>query len=155
MAYTGIPIFISRPSHLTEDQQISHDLILSEIEEMGLSPRMIGSTKSGYGQAAYTTPLREVLVAAKHCCGGLIMGFRDARINDATPWNQIEGALIYGLGLPLLVFAEAGISSGIFDPAAHDIFVQQMPSKESRAQDLRQVMNTWSSQVYARYYKID
>lgn len=150
----GIPIFVSRPSSLDERQTVVHDLIMEEVRAAGLAPVSIGSTSSGYGKSSYQTPLREVLVAAKHCCGGLVLGFRDRRRDDATPWNQIEGALMYGLGLPLLVFADPGVSSGVFDPGSHDMFVQPMPLPDGEIADLRNVIQTWAGHVRSRYYAV-
>jgi hypothetical protein len=36
-------------------------------------------------------------------------------VKQATPWNQLEAGVLYALGLPLLVFREAGIEGGVFD----------------------------------------
>jgi hypothetical protein len=45
-----------------------------------------------------------------------------------TPWNHIEAGILHGLGLPLLVFAEDGISGGVFDRGVTDVFIHRMPS---------------------------
>ena len=39
----------------------------------------------------------------------------DYRCVFPTPWNQIEGALAYAYGSPVLVIAHPGIEGGVFD----------------------------------------
>jgi hypothetical protein len=99
------------------------------VHRYNLEPRALG--RSDYPTEL---PLREVLVIAKHCAGGIILGFEQYRSLDGidkpgtgsearrgpsvpfpTPWNQLEAGILFGLGLPLLIFRESGISGGIFD----------------------------------------
>ena len=40
-----------------------------------------------------------------------------------TPWNQLETGLLFGLGLPLLVLKQEGITGGIFDEGASDVLI--------------------------------
>jgi hypothetical protein len=94
------------------------------VHRYNLEPRALG--RSDYPTEL---PLREVLVIAKHCAGGIILGFEQYRSLDGidkpgtgsearrgpsvpfpTPWNQLEAGILFGLGLPLLIFRESGIS---------------------------------------------
>jgi hypothetical protein len=71
----------------------------------------------------------------EECAGSVIVAFERLYIADgtekrgseaerpmrdelrATVWNQMEGAMAYALGLPLLVLAEKGIwAEGVFEP---------------------------------------
>jgi len=65
-----IPVFGSCPTHLSKTQDENRRLILGELGHAGLEWRSLGRTD-------YPTefPLREVLMLAKHCSGGLILGF--------------------------------------------------------------------------------
>ena len=65
-----IPVFVSCPTSLSTKQDASRNLILAELKNCGLEPRALG-------RSDYPTdyPLREVLVIAKHCSGGIILGF--------------------------------------------------------------------------------
>lgn len=45
-----------------------------------------------------------------------------------SPWNHLESGILFGLHLPLLVFAEEGVSGGVFDRGVTDVFIHRMPS---------------------------
>lgn len=121
-------------------------------------------------------PLREVATLARHCSGGLILGFSqfetrsgewktgtskakavaaDETVRFPSPWNHLEAGILFLLRAPLLVFHEEGITGGVFDPGVTDLFVNPMPrppmSAESKAA-LRAVFRRWSAQVRAHYY---
>src|SRR5438067_609241 len=106
----NIPIFVSCPTSLNANQNKSRELILSELDSLELEPRAVG--RSDYPVAF---PLREVLVLARHCAGGLILGFsqltvtegiskagtaREADIRSVgipTPWNHLEAGILFAL----------------------------------------------------------
>lgn len=164
-----IPVFVSFPTSLNDEQDASRQAVLIELERFGLEARALG--RSDY---PVDTPLKEVLVLARHCAGGLILGYsqlvvesgvskagtagerRVADVHQPTPWNQLEAGILYGLGLPLLIFQEAGVSGGIFDIGTGDVFVQSMPalgsSTESNA-GLRDVFLRWQARVREHYYR--
>ena len=173
-----IPIFLSCPTVLNSNQEKSREIVLDELRFLSLEPRALG-------RSDYPTdlPLREVYVLATHCSGGVILGFEQFFTEDGickrgtmqeckiakpeendkpcgiihpTPWNHLEAGILFGLGLPLLVFREPGIQGGIFDPGVTDVFVNQMPphdiSQEKR-QELREVFLKWQSKVREHYYR--
>lgn len=136
-----IPVFVSCPTSLNSAQEASRQSILDELTRFGLEARTLG--RSDY---PVDTPLKEVLVLSRHCAGGLILGYsqltiesgfsksgtdsekRLAAVHLPTPWNQLEAGILYGLGLPLLVFRETGVSGGIFDLGTGDVFIHEMPT---------------------------
>ena len=65
-----IPVFVSMPNTLSNKQDAAQRLVLRELGHHGIEARTLGQTD-------YPTsfPLREVLTLAKHCSGGLILGF--------------------------------------------------------------------------------
>jgi hypothetical protein len=173
-----IPIFLSCPTALNPDQEKSREIVLDELKSLCLEPRALG-------RSDYPTdlPLREVYVLATHCPGGVILGFeqffaqsgiyrrgtkqvdkivkskkngKPNGIMHPTPWNHLEAGILFGLGLPLLVFRETGIQGGIFDPGVTDVFVNQMPphniSREKR-KELKEVFLKWQSRVSEHYYR--
>ncbi|HET8578602.1 MAG TPA: hypothetical protein VFO18_16015 [Methylomirabilota bacterium] len=164
-----IPVFVSCPSVLSKAQQASRSLILTELARQGLEPRALG-------RSDYPTdlPLREVLVIARHCSGGVILGFeqfttnsgvfkrgtkeqRKAKKTTAFPssWNHLEAGVLFGLGLPLLVFKEAEISGGVFDSGVTDVFVHTMPTPRTSRQNkagLIEVFRKWQGRVRDHYY---
>lgn len=160
-----IPVFVSCPTSLNAAQERARAMILRQLKRHKLTPRALG--RSDYPD---DLPLREVLGIARHCAGGVILGFEqfrstsgirkpgtaDAKSQDSdssfpTPWNHLEAGILFGLGLPMLIFREPGISGGIFDPGVADIFVHHMPA--AGADDgLDEVFLKWQYRVRQKYY---
>jgi hypothetical protein len=165
-----IPIFVSCPTLLNKDQMKAREIIIKIVEELGLEPRALGRTD-------YPTvfPLKEVLIIARHCSGGIILGFEQFSTNSgvwkkgtegekrqedyipfSSPWNQLEAGILFGLGLPLMVFRESTITGGVFDQGVTDVFVQKMPmgkiSKENK-DALKDAIKNWYGEVNTHYRK--
>ncbi len=167
-----IPVFVSAPSKLSLEQVASRDVVFTLMDELQLEPRTLGA--SDYPEVF---PLREVAVIAKHCSGGVILGFEQfvatAGVRKAgtdveeslktgelaafpTPWNHLEAGILFGLGLPLMIFREASITGGVFDPGVTDVFVHKMPLKTIDAANrlaLKQVFLRWYAKVSEHYYR--
>jgi len=167
-----IPVFVSCPTSLSPRQEGSRSALVRFLDELNLEPRALG--RSDY-PAEF--PLREVVVIANHCAGGLILGFeqfhtttgtwkrgaKDQRKVPAkgsalfpTPWNHLEAGILFGLGLPILIFREDGISGGVFDDGVTDVFVHKMPPPRPKSADqasLKEVFLKWHARVSARYYR--
>jgi hypothetical protein len=113
-----IPVFVSSPSTLSEKQAASRAIVIRLLKKYRLEARDLG--RSDYPTEL---PLREVLVIARHCAGGVILGFeqyrslqginkpgtvhqdyRESNTSFPTPWNQLEAGILFGLRLPLLIF---------------------------------------------------
>jgi hypothetical protein len=168
--HVKIPVFVSAPTVLNAPQEASRRLILRELEYSGLDWRALG--RSDYPTEL---PLREVLTIARHCAGGVILGFSQFRAKTGvwkpgtpekkaiaapvyfpTPWNQLEAGILFSLGLPLLVFRERSISGGVFDPGVTDVFIHPMPMASISAKDkkgLRAVFLKWQASVRSFYYR--
>jgi hypothetical protein len=135
------------------------------LDTLNLEPRALG--RSDYPA---DLPLREVLVIARHCAGGIILGFnqftatsgmwkpgtaREASIAEPiqfpTAWNHLEAGILFSLGRPLLVFKESGLSGGVFDHGVTDVFVHPMPTR-SNQKDLREIFLKWRDKVGTVYY---
>lgn len=169
-----IPVFVSSPTSLNAEQDAVRRVVLGELGHHGIEGRTVGTTD-------YPTdfPMREVLTLAKHCSGGVILGFSqfaatagtwkkgtssesDIKKNQSvlfpTPWNQLEAGILFSLDVPLLVFRETGIFGGIFDNGVTDLFVHPMPKAEPEYQEkkvLRAVFQKWTAQVRRHYYGED
>ena len=163
-----IPVFVSCPSKLNDNQEKSRKIVAHELDKLNLEWRALGRTD-------YPTelPLREVFILAKHCAGGVILGFEQAYaptgvrkrgtkeekpitdIRVPTAWNHLEAGILFGLGLPLLVFREDGVTDGIFDNGVSDVFVHLMPAPTLASADrkaLSSVFQKWQAAVRTRYY---
>lgn len=165
-----IPVFVSCPTSLNDEQEKSRKLILRELSKVSLESRALG--RSDYPTEL---PLREVYLLAKHCSGGVILGFeqfraeigkwkvgtkeeKDAKLTTSfpTPWNQLEAGILYSLNLPLLVFKEESISGGVFDNGVTDVFVHRMPTgkmTKEKKQALTAVFQKWQASVRTHYYR--
>jgi hypothetical protein len=145
-------------------------MVLRELDRHGLEARALG--RSDY---PVELPLREVHLLAKHCSGGVILGFEQfhapsgiwkrgapAQKKDTGPvrfptsWNHLEAGILYSLGLPILVFAEDGITGGVFDRGVTDVFVHKKPTpsmKPASKKGLQAVFQKWQASVRAHYYR--
>ena len=164
-----IPIFLSCPTVLNATQDSARAVILGELRKLDLEPRALG-------RSDYPTeyPLREVMLVARHCSGGVVLGFEQFRatagiwkpntkelrkINSAigfpTEWNNLEAGILFSLRLPLLIFKEPHISGGVFDSGVSDVFVHKMPMPPlsiSEKKAVRDVFLKWQARVREHYY---
>jgi hypothetical protein len=162
-----IPVFVSSPTSLSDKQTVSRTIVMRLLRRYRLEPRDLG--RSDYPTEL---PLREVLVIARHCAGGIILGFEQYRslqgidkpgtakqqyqesaASFPTPWNQLEAGILFGLRLPLLIFREAEISGGIFDMGVTDVFIHPMPDDASDGHALNDVFLKWQANVRQKYYE--
>jgi hypothetical protein len=165
-----IPVFVSCPTDLNPAQNASRALILNELKTYSLEPRALG-------RSDYPTeyPLREVQVIAKHCSGGVILGFEQfyaqsgiwkrgiegveksaADVVFPTAWNNLEAGVLFSLGIPMVVFKEPNIAGGVFDSGVTDVFVHKMPVAPLSAADRKgvsEVFLKWQSKVREHYYR--
>jgi hypothetical protein len=164
-----IPVFVSCPTSLNEEQDRHRTRILDQLEALRLEPRALG--RSDYPSEL---PLREVYVIAKHCSGGVILGFSQLRVDRGeikagtdkakpirpsnpvhvpTAWNHLEAGILFGMNLPLLIFREPGVSGGVFDNGVTDVFIHQL--KETTPEDddaLGEIFLKWRARVSEHYY---
>ena len=170
-----IPVFVSCPTALSPAQVGSRSVLIQFLEEFNLEPRSLG--RSDYPAEL---PLREVLVIARHCAGGLILGFEQFQatsgtwkrglghkggekrlsvketVSFPTPWNNLEAGILFGLGLPLLIFRESSISGGVFDNGVTDVFIHRMPGQKINVKEresLKEVFLKWHGKVSTHYFK--
>jgi hypothetical protein len=166
-----IPVFVSSPTALNVEQEDARERIVKFLDKLNLEPRALG-------RSDYPTdyPLREVLVIAKHCSGGVILGFEQIRatgglvkpgaknegkikasapLSIPTPWNHLEAGIMFGLRLPLLIFRQEGVSGGVFDNGVTDVFVHTIPVGNWKTSDdtsLKEVFLKWHAKVQEHYY---
>lgn len=165
-----IPVFVSCPTSLTAEQDKKRKVLTNILDDLQLEPRALGR-----GEYPKDYPLKEVYVIAKHCAGGLILGFEQIFVEAGkrkrnsteekqitiehplllpTPWNHLEAGILFGLKLPLLIFKEEGIEGGVFDYGISDAFIHNMPPinpDRNKSDELKQVFLKWFAQVSTRY----
>ncbi|MES9903768.1 MAG: hypothetical protein ABW168_13970 [Sedimenticola sp.] len=167
-----IPVFVSSPTQLNPAQQKARNVILKMLDELQMEPRALGRT-----DYPKDVPLKEVYVIAKHCHGGIILGFEqfqatggiwkrgtkeEQKIKSSepvlfpTPWNQLEAGILFGLKLPLLIFREAEVFGGVFDVGTTEVFVHTMPPSrptKKKLEELKQVFLKWQAEVQRNYHE--
>ncbi len=164
---TKIPVFVSAPTLLSKPQQTSYKRIVHLLDRENLERRALG-------RSDYPTeyPLKEVHTIARHCAGGIILGYsqsvagqlelkpgtRERKIQKnvkfATPWNQLEAGILFSLRLPLMVFREEGITGGVFDNGVTDVFINRLPLGRINKHDEEQILfsiQIWVGRVRERY----
>lgn len=128
-----MPVFVSTPTALSSVQQAQRSFVERALDRRGLEPRTIGET-----DYPDQNPLREVYAVGRHCSGGIILGFEQMRVLKGiskagtakeevidepqslpTPWNHLEGGILFGLGLPLLIFKEEAVQRWIVRPGCN------------------------------------
>ncbi len=164
-----IPVFVSCPSILNKEQEKAKKIIINELDDLGFEPRALGKT-----DYPSDFPLKEVLVIAKHCSGGVILGFEQFFTNNGiwkrgskeeymqngdisfpTPWNNIETGILFSLGIPIMIFKEEKITGGVFDKGITDVFIHKIPIGEFSESDkkaLREAILNWQRKVRSHYY---
>lgn len=138
-----IPVFLSYPKPITSQQETFLQSTSSYLESRGLAPRTLGVTD--YDMEAPLKAIRRMLLE----CNGLIsIAFRRSLIVRGafrfgtdlpalveqpldntwltSPWSQIEGAMAYQLGLPILLFRETGVrAEGIFEKGVVGLYMPE------------------------------
>lgn len=115
------PVFLSRPSTLSNSMSAEADRFERFLHRHGFHPVRLGG--DNYSTKA---PLQAVIDLMRGCDAAIILGYpkqticlsgfsADFRVELATPWNQIEGALAYALQKPTLVVAHTPVGGGVFD----------------------------------------
>src|SRR5262249_38709403 len=82
-----IPVLVSCPTSLSRDQEARRKIAIDILDSLNLEPRALG--RSDYPA---DLPLREVLVIARHCAGGVILGFNQftATAGTSKPGTKSE-----------------------------------------------------------------
>jgi hypothetical protein len=167
--FVKIPVFVSSPTSLSPSQEAARTVIIQQLDDNDLEARALG--RSDYPTDC---PLREVFLIARHCSGGVILGFEQCRADGGvlkpgtsaekrvetplafpSPWNHLEAGILFGLRVPILVFRGDGIAGGIFDNGVSDVFVHPIPAADISGTDrgaLRQVFQRWAGKVREHYY---
>lgn len=126
-----IPVVVSCPTSLSPLQEAARTVIIRQLDDNDLEARALG--RSDYPTEL---PLREVLLIARHCSGGIILGFEQFRASGGlkkpgtsaeeqvstsipipTPWNHLESGILFGLHLPVLCSANKALQEVYSIPA--------------------------------------
>lgn len=129
------PVFLSRPSWVSEKYRPGLDHFQTLLREQHLDPRSVGVT-----DYANDVPMAEVIRLMKQCAGAIVLGVPQIEVmagavkgddihepfSLGTEWNHIEAALAYALELPTLVIHDQTVVRGVFDRGATQSFLHEV-----------------------------
>ena len=155
-------VFVSVGRTSGEEQEAFVRSVEHLLEDAGFKPRTLGRT-----EFSSEKPLERVMdimsgaagavvIALKRKCiqqGVELQGTDPARVivNERLPtvWNQIEAAMAYVLGLPLLVVVEDGLHAEGLLEAKYDWFVQcvELERATLETREFRGVFRDWAERA--------
>ncbi|MFO0872472.1 MAG: hypothetical protein U0575_00685 [Phycisphaerales bacterium] len=130
-------VFVSVGGTATEKQEAFVRAVEDRLRSEGLAPHTVG--RNTFSADA---PLKTVTELLDKCSGAVVIalertyfpagiekrgGPKESTLTEIklpTPWNQIEAAMSYARGLPLLVIVEAGLKSEGLLERGYDWYVQ-------------------------------
>lgn len=168
----GINIFLSYPKTHTKSQSQFIDFLTTYLSDRGISPRTLGVTE--YDTDNSLTAIRRLMLESN---GLITIAFRRLWIKSGvvkrgadlphiaetemtdqwltSPYCQIEPAMSYQLGLPILIFKEQGvISEGILEKGALGTYMPEFdlthnPTSYLGSQEFKAVIGKWEGHVRA------
>jgi hypothetical protein len=138
-------VFVSVGGTATEQQEAFVRAVEDRLRSEGLVPHTVG--RNTFSADA---PLKTVTELLDRCSGTVVIalersyfasgtekrgGPKESALADIrlpTPWNQIEAAMAYARGLPLLLVVEAGLKSEGLLERGYDWYVQWVNQKPRR-----------------------
>jgi hypothetical protein len=132
-------IFLSVGRTFTQEQEEFVSTLEEFLQGQGVTPQTVGRTYFSSQQ-----PLKAVMELMQDCCGSIILALERTQIVNAvekrgskdersfadiklpTVWNQIEAAMAYGQGHPLLVIMEDSIKEEGLLERGYDWYVKRV-----------------------------
>lgn len=136
---SNINIFISAGTTSNDNQETFIAAIETRLKSENLIPNTVGRNKF-----SADSPLKTVIELMDDCSGTIIVALERtyfpngierrgslkektlAEVRYATPWNQIEAAMAYTKGQPILVIIEEGIKSEGLLEKGYDWYVMSI-----------------------------
>ena len=155
-------VFVSVGGTATEQQEAFVRAVEDRLRSEGLVPHTVG--RNTFSADA---PLKTVTELLDKCSGTVVIalersyftagtekrgGPREIALTDVrlpTPWNQIEAAMSYARGLPLMVVVEAGLKSEGLLERGNDWYVQWMKPEAAalNSNEFNGVLASWKQKM--------
>lgn len=175
----NLPVFLSLSKPYTEEQKKFRDNLIEYMKDHGLDPRTVGDTDffideplsgcrmlllESYG--LITLAFRRYYIKAgseNHPDNQTLLPYDDEGkpIKEkpikgeylTSPWCQMEAAMAYQIGLPILIFREEGvIARGLLAKGITDTYMPVFSASEFGTyfdrDDFRQWFRQWSGRVH-------
>jgi hypothetical protein len=168
----GVPIFLSYPKPHLEAQAAFLERVVDYLEERGLEPRTLGVTN--YDMDAPLKAIRRLMLesnglitiafsrhhiaAGASRAGANMRGSTEAPLHDVyltSPWSQIEPAMAYQVGLPVLILRERGVvPEGVLEQGVLGTYMPQVDLSQPlddyfEGNEWRHLITRWEGQVRA------
>ncbi|MFH2045416.1 MAG: hypothetical protein ABIK92_09760 [Pseudomonadota bacterium] len=155
-------VFVSVGGTSNEQQEAFVRSVEDRLRSEGLIPHTVG--RNTFSSDA---PLKTVTDLMEKCSGTVVIalertyfatgiekrgGPKESALNDVrlpTPWNQIEAAMSYAHGLPLMVIVEAGLKSEGLLERGNDWYVQWVKPETSalNSNEFNGVLASWKQKM--------
>lgn len=163
-----IPVFLSHPSRLNSTQQEFVDAVIRQIRRAGLFPRTLPVTEqypetpltnirrmmiSSYGFIALNLKQRQVYAIQNN-----LGQPQDLTVWEGSPFAQIEPAMAYQYGLPILLIRESGVEqSGIWSFGIGPFLILEWNPEDPLANFFTSnawlsIFENWQAQVRNGFY---
>lgn len=157
-------VFISAGTPADGSQKSFRDAVVNAVELAGFTPRLMQQKDWDY-----KNPLRGVRRAMDECGGAVVVAYARYRVDTGaelregggrplesvafpTAWNQIEAAMAYEKGLPLLVIAEQRLRREALLDSANDVrpFWTELDPGIGRSEGFQGYLRSWKEDVEQR-----
>ncbi len=167
-----IPVFLSYPKPCFQAQQRFVDRVSEYLDRRGIAPSTLGVTD--YDMDAPLRAIRRLMIESNGLItlalrrtfikegasnlGSDIEGRRPTPINDGwitSPWSQIEPAMAYQLGLPVLILREKDVlDDGILERGVVGTYMPEFDLSRSldeyfESAEWNSLIGRWEGQVRA------
>lgn len=162
-------IFVSVGTGLNPEQEAFVSAVEARLRAAGLVPCTIG--RNTFSADA---PLRAVVDLMNRCAGTVVIALERYHFPDGlerrgsakekqtgvvalpTPWNQIEAAMAYSHGLPLLVLVDEHLRCDGLLEKGNDWFVQELAvdSAALNSATFNGVLESWRNRLSQRQSKL-
>lgn len=169
-----VPIFVSRPTPHLAAQERFVEQFLGALADRGFEPITMGRGSS-YDYEAPLVGIRRLLT---HCCGLVSVAFRRAHAVSVTkylsadlpgfaeseegdvwltsPYCQIEPAMAFQLGLPVLILREKGVlAEGVLEKGVTGLYLPEFTLADGpdfiTGTECRDLLDQWGSYARAVY----
>ena len=166
----NIPIFLSYPKPFLKQQQNFIEKVTQHLCERNFDPRTLGVTD--YDVAEPLTAIRRLMLESN---GVLVIAFRRYKIIEGkanpcsdidgvsqyeisnqwqtSPWCQIEPAMAFQIGLPILIMREKGVlADGILEKGVLGTYMPEFDLDSPvdayfKSQQWKQLISIWEGYV--------
>ena len=155
-------VFVSVGGTATEQQEAFVRAVEDRLRSEGLVPHTVG--RNTFSADA---PLKTVTELIDKCAGAVVIalersyfasgtekrgGPKEIALSEVrlpTPWNQIEAAMAYARGLPLMVVVESGLKSEGLLERGNDWYVQWMKAEPAalNSNEFNGVLASWKQKM--------